>query len=292
LPDRLSSLASSEEVAAGAISDHGVAARLSCRFAEPRHTRLRIFLVALVAVIGVRAPQVSAQGGPPMLTDDPDTPGNRRWEINIAVTGEDKSSQRSIGAPHIDLNYGLGDRIQLKYETGWLHVRPSHEDWISGLDNSLIGAKWRFAGNEDSALKASVYPQYEFENGTKSVERGVAEPGPNFLLPVEVSRSFGEVTLVAEVAYQFLHAEGDEWIYGALAAFQATEDLELLAELHGSTTTHFTNWDPVLNVGLRRELGERFKLLASLGTGLSNDPERTRLVAYVGVQVLLGKERQ
>jgi hypothetical protein len=48
----------------------------------------------------------------------------------------------------------------------------------------------------------------------------------------------------------------------------------------------------VLNLGLRRKLGERFTLLASVGTGLNDDPERTRLVAYVGVQVLLGKERQ
>jgi hypothetical protein len=236
--------------------------------------------------------QVAAQGGPPMLTDDPDTPGNRRWEINVAVTGEDASSQRSISLPHVDVNYGLGGRLQLKYETGWASVRPSDQDWTGGLDNSLIGVKWRFVGDEDSPLKASVYPQYEFENGTDSVERGVAEPGPNFLLPIEISQSFGKVTLVGEAGYQFLHDEQDEWIYGVLAAYEASANLELLAEVHGTTTTHFSNWDPVLNLGLRRKLSDRFKLLASVGTGLSNDPERTRLVAYAGVQVLLGKERQ
>jgi len=26
-----------------------------------------------------------AQGGPPMLTDDPGTPGDGKWEVNIAV---------------------------------------------------------------------------------------------------------------------------------------------------------------------------------------------------------------
>ena len=32
------------------------------------------------------APQLFAQGGPPMLTDDPDTPGAGVWEINTAYT--------------------------------------------------------------------------------------------------------------------------------------------------------------------------------------------------------------
>jgi hypothetical protein len=254
---------------------------------------IRIQATALGLVLMLAgAREAAAQGGPPMLTDDPDTPGNRRWEINIAGMGEDAASQRSASLPHVDVNYGLGERLQLKYETGWSNVRPSQEDWVSGLDNALIGVKWRFVDDEDSGLKASVYPQYEFQNGTDSVERGAAEPGPNFLLPVEVSRSFGAVTLVGEVSYQFIHADEDEWIYGLLAAFQASDDLELLAELHGTTSTNFSNWDPVLDLGLRRKLGERFTLLASVGTGLNDDPERTRLVAYVGVQVLLGKERQ
>ena len=52
-----------------------------------------------------------------------------------------------------------------------------------------------------------------------------------------------------------------------------------------------SRWDPLINVGLRRNLGQRFKLLASVGTGLTNGPERTQLVAYLGVQILVGKEK-
>jgi hypothetical protein len=29
-----------------------------------------------------------AQGGPPFLSDDPDTPGNKHWEINLGFLGE------------------------------------------------------------------------------------------------------------------------------------------------------------------------------------------------------------
>ena len=34
-----------------------------------------------------------AQGGPPFLTDDPGTPGDGRWEINLAFTSEIRPSE-------------------------------------------------------------------------------------------------------------------------------------------------------------------------------------------------------
>jgi hypothetical protein len=49
-----------------------------------------------------------AQGGPPMITDDPGTPGDGHWEINIAATGRHASSFTEAELPLIDINYGLG----------------------------------------------------------------------------------------------------------------------------------------------------------------------------------------
>ena len=54
-----------------------------------------------------------AQGGPPMITDDPGTPGNGHWENNLAIAFEHRPNEWSIDAPAIDLNYGWGDHIQL-----------------------------------------------------------------------------------------------------------------------------------------------------------------------------------
>ena len=53
-----------------------------------------------------------AQGGPPMLTDDPGTPGAGQWEINMAVLEERTATVRSRSVPHVDINYGWGDRVQ------------------------------------------------------------------------------------------------------------------------------------------------------------------------------------
>src|SRR5712691_3274063 len=86
-----------------------------------------------------------AQGGPPFRSDDPDTPGNRHWEINTGFVGERTPVAGSYEVPNIDINYGLGHRIQLKYEVplGIQETRDSPGHVISGLGNSLLGVKWR-----------------------------------------------------------------------------------------------------------------------------------------------------
>src|SRR5580692_4506949 len=56
-----------------------------------------------------------AQGGPPMITDDSGTPGDGQWEINVAYQDDRTALARERSFPHVDLNYGWGDHIQLKY---------------------------------------------------------------------------------------------------------------------------------------------------------------------------------
>jgi len=48
------------------------------------------FLLLFLAVYGVEA--AHSQGGPPFITDDPGTPGNRHWEINLGWSSTGKST--------------------------------------------------------------------------------------------------------------------------------------------------------------------------------------------------------
>src|SRR5215204_4515509 len=61
-----------------------------------------------------------AQGGPPLITDDPGTPGDGNWEVNLAVTYERLRDERVVEAPLLDVNYGVGKRLQLKVEVPFL----------------------------------------------------------------------------------------------------------------------------------------------------------------------------
>jgi len=234
-------------------------------------------------------PSAFAQGGPPMLTDDPGTPGSGAWEINIAYLEQRTQQELLRSFPHVDFNYGLGERIQLKFETGWLFVEaPQGSSVKSGLDDSLFGVKWRFLDQERSGIDMSVYPQLQVENPTSSVSRGIAEPGPNLFLPVEISHDFGKARLVGEVGYQYFRAQENQWVVGVLGALEVSDTLELMAEIRSYSEKFLNGGDVILNTGLRLAMSSKVKLLASAGTGLTNTPGATTFIAYLGVQLLLG----
>jgi len=121
-----------------------------CRFQSARW--VRALFVATPLLLAVAA---HAQGGPPFRTDDPETPGNKHWEINFGWIGDRNPGAGAYQVPDFDFNYGLGDRIQLKYElpiaieeTRPQPATPStpavNGQVIGGLGESLLGIKWRF----------------------------------------------------------------------------------------------------------------------------------------------------
>ena len=105
-----------------------------------------VFIAAVTVALSVGPVTSSfAQGGPPMLTDDPGTPGAGVLEIYLSYIEQKTRQERLRIVPHVDFNYGLGEQIQLKYETSWLlSEAPDGGGTKSGLDNSLLGVKWRF----------------------------------------------------------------------------------------------------------------------------------------------------
>jgi hypothetical protein len=110
----------------------------------------------------------NGQAGPPFRSDEPDTPGNAHWEINIAGVAARNPAEGGYAVPNLDFNYGLGDRIQLKYEMAYgIEERGSTPSLAGGVGNSLAGVKYRFfekraskSGESDFTL--SIYPQLLF----------------------------------------------------------------------------------------------------------------------------------
>ena len=91
----------------------------------------------LLATLAALGGKVDAQGGPPLVTDDPGTPGADRWELNVSVTAEQDTRESIYQMPLIDLNYGLGDRIQLKVELPVQIVAPADSPTLAGMGNTF-----------------------------------------------------------------------------------------------------------------------------------------------------------
>jgi hypothetical protein len=241
-----------------------------------------------LAALFVLAPaRARAQGGPPLITDDPDTPGPGYWEINLSTLVEKNRLERRFETPRLDVNYGVGRRIQLKYEMPWVGVRATGQPTRSGAGDSVAGVKWRFLGQEGKTLAWSVYPQLEFNTDRSSVRKGLVEDGRQILLPTEITLEMGHVEINGEVGRNFVERGDGSWIYGISTEAGITPRLELLGELHGERRGSEPT-ELIVNVGGRQKLTRQIVLMLAVGRAVHGAPdERQRLLLFAGLQLNL-----
>ena len=255
------------------------------------------------------------QGGPPFRSDDPDTPGDRHWEINTGFLGERNPFGGSYETPNIDLNYGVGSRIQLKYEVPLSMVEtrgdPSHV--AAGLGNSLLGVKYRFYqrhskthvvdGEREIKFSLSTYPQLLLNHPTRSVERDIVEPAPQLLLPLEASATYGWLRMSGEIGYWFTGKDvPNSWILGGVIGHEFQKDTELYLELYDQRDVRTTAGaarlrESTVGIGGRAPIvrGHWLRVIAMGGHGLvSPTPSNGQptWIAYVGIQFLSDKRRR
>ena len=220
-----------------------------------------------------------------MITDDPETPGNRQWEINVADTLERSSGENLWEFPALDLNYGLGDHIQLKLEGAWLVRQRTDSKTEDGAGNALAGVKWRFLDEESNGISMSTYPQIEWNLSSSSVHRELIERGTHFILPVEIARKVGPFEFDAEAGYVIGINTGDEWLFGVLAALPVNKRFEIMAELHSDLPADFSSRQLTANFGTRIKLTDHITIMASVGHDLLSEVgERRNVISYVGFQ--------
>jgi hypothetical protein len=248
----------------------------------PRTARLVAVLAGLSIVGSARA---LAQGGPPMITDDPDTPGPGFWEVNVSVQSDSSRTDTRLETPRVDANYGVGDRIQLKFEVPWVQALDGVRR--QGPGDATAGVKWRFLGQEGMRLAWSVYPQVEFNTARSSVNKELVDAGPDFQLPTEITLEIHHVEINGEVGRTFIVRGAGSWIAGLSTEVQPLQRLELLAELHAEATRRQpSEW--IANVGARPRLTERLTLLMAAGhTTHTGRGKPSRILAYAGVQLNL-----
>jgi len=247
-------------------------------------SQILLLFVFAICIAAVPRPTI-AQAGPPLLTDDPDTPRNGHWEINVAWTLSRNQTSRLFATPLIDINYGLGQRLQLKAEIPWLILKDQQRGTQSGMGSANMGVKWRFLDKAQHGFDMSTYPQLEIRTSASSARRGLIEQGAELRLPIEMSRELGPVTIDGEIGYQFVQREKDEVVYGLAVGREINKRLELLAEIHGAAKRDFADDELIFNVGGRFKMSKHYTLLFSSGRSLRGAATgQPTLVAYIGWQ--------
>lgn len=228
-----------------------------------------------------------AQGGPPMITDDPGTPGNGKWEINLPIAFEHRPGEWALDAPGLDLNYGWGDHIQLTLQTALGLLKTSNHGLIGGLGGAEAAVKWRFVDEDKSGFALSTFPRLLFNPIHSSIRRGLADPGTRFQVPMEFAKTIGAYGFGLEFGPLFSSVGRSEWLYGIIGGVSVSKKTELLVELHGTSRTSFSRDTLTVNVGFHRELNEHCIWIASFGHDVRAPAgDGLALVGYCGVQLL------
>jgi hypothetical protein len=227
-------------------------------------------VLAWVLYPGV-ATRAVAQGGPPLETDDPGTPGGGHVELNLAVGSEGDGAGTTYDAPRIDANFGVGARVQVKAELPWRVATARGEPTHTGIGSLGLGVKWRFADRKGFA--ASTYPQVTFGGSHRARADGIADPESVFL-PVELAWYPGPVSLDAEIGYQ-LGDGSPEMVFGLAVSRLAGRWLELLGECHAGGATALGDLGVECGAGFRWELRQSLSALGAFGVGVGG-PESSR----------------
>lgn len=249
-------------------------------------------LLLLITLTALRVPAL-AQGGPPFIGDDPGTPGDGNWEINVAAYAERHPDQRIYNAPLLDINYGLGPRLQLNYQVPYLVVGTNDGPTRTGLGKSQAAVKWRFYENDGNGLKISTYPRLEFNNPTSSVQRGLTAPGVRFYLPIEITKQLGPLEINPEIGYWFADKAGAAWASGVVVGHEFSKRLELDGELYLTANTSGSDHWNTLDGGGRYKLGEHFVLLFMAGRSFRGAASgQPQFFGYLGMQFLFSTKHK
>ena len=272
----------------------------------------KLLPVLLLLVIAIGASTANAQGGPPFITDDPGTPGNHHWEINFGWIANHNPANASYQTPDIDMNYGWGDRIQLKYELPMAVATDPNNTTRAGLGESLLGIKWRpyeyhrageTKSDDNMLFSLGTYPQASINNPTSAVRRGIVENGPQYYLPMEFTAKTGWVNWNGEVGHWFGNKLiPSRWGRGLIAGHEFNDRLELNAEVYDLQDANRIGTAPkqralTADFGGRQSLtrSNKIRLLFMGGRGIqavTRQNSEPNWIAYLGVQFLLGPKEE
>jgi hypothetical protein len=266
------------------------------------------FLLLLLLLITNHSPLLVAQGGPPFITDDPAPPGDHQWEINFGWIANHNPGQSYYEIPDVDMNYGWGNRIQLKWEQPLAAGTNTNNSTGVGLGESLLGVKFRawqhyIPGKEktDNNINFSIgtYPQVSLNTPAGSAQRGIVEPGPQYYLPMEITTQLGWLALDGEVGRWIGNAnEPDQWGRGLIVGHSFSDRFEAYTELYDLQAINRMGNQPkqrslTLDFGGRQSLDKENHIrLLFMGGRAMQSVTRTNgepnWIAYLGIQFLLG----
>jgi hypothetical protein len=241
------------------------------------HTKFKYAILFACSVLILFSESILAQSSPPLLSNDPGTPGPGNWEINILTSLGRSNVNEEWQIPLFDFNYGVGDRCQLTASTPFVIEHEKGTGVRRAFDGIEMGVKYRFVDNPGTTgSNFSLFPKVNFSF--------VEEKSTKLSLPLEWHHEWSHFGLTAEVGHIWVNGESDGW-EGGVAAALLLDPVSFLAEWHtGVREAPFDLRGQILSVGFMWKWSKTVSLFASFGRGLQNHEEATTTWSLVGFQ--------
>ena len=230
--------------------------------------------------------------GPPLVTDDPETPGRGGWEVNLSHNSERTRDEFVMEAPLVDINYGFRENDQFKVEFAVLSLDPEDDRSHWGISDLLIGYKYSFLDEEEAGWMASFYPQVAAPTGNRHL--GLGSGSAELLAPFQVGKHFFDERFFAyaEAGYNVVFDDPDagSWKYGIAGEWKTTEKLQIVGEVGGFVFPNDSDPDDLFfNLGAKYKLSDHATLIGSAGRSFRDQSAGTpEFMSFLGVQFTFG----
>lgn len=229
---------------------------------------------------------LAGAAAPANATEDTDTAGAGRWEINLLASAARSGGNWEFGLPDTEINYGIGDNMQFTLGGSRVSLRERGMPARTGIGTTTAGFKWRLIDQGQAGFSLAIFPQYSWNPSSSAERRGIVGPGTSTTLPVLLGVRRGDTGYYAEVSRNVDSGGGREWGRGVKILHQCRANVECRVELKHelvSTTGHQTT----ASAGIKWALNDTYVVVAGIGRELIGNADGARGVSVtLGLQIL------
>jgi hypothetical protein len=224
---------------------------------------------------------VVASAGPPFRTDDPEPVEYNHWEVYLASQGSFNRDERSLTAPHVEINYGVFRDVQLHLLAPLQYVKPEGQPSQYGYGDTELGVKIGFIEESDWSPQVGAFPIFLLPTGNE--DKGLGSGEAQVFLPLWFQKSWGPWKTYGGGGYWINPGTGNRnyWFFGWEVQHDMSQYLTLGGELFHQTSSEVGGESNTgFNVGAIINFSELHHLLLSAGRTFSGSNDAFYYVGY------------
>ena len=240
-------------------------------------TKIKYFLLSLFLVLFT---EQYAFAGPPFNTDDPQPVDFKHWEYYISSVNTRQADIWFGTAPHIELNYGLIQNVQVHLLLPLNYTGSHQHSSAFGYADTEFGIKFRFVQESANSPQIGTFPILEIP----TIKNSEFSSGrTKIYLPLWLQKSWGKLTTYGGAGYWINPGTNNKnWIFsGWEIQYDFSKIITLGGELYyHSANTKDSSYETGFNIGGSLNPAEKFHFIFSVGHTFTKDNTFT---SYLGL---------